>query len=135
MDEKIDELFRVCMQGNLDMVKKLLDEGIDVNIRDEHLWTPLMDAAIFERIDVIDELIDRGADINAVNEDGASSLIIVARNTRNIRIIKSLLDCGADYDIICDEGKKMIDHLPEYEKVEIEEYISNLPCDVKPARK
>jgi len=132
MDKKSPILFKACREGDLDMVKKLLDEGMDVNIRDNHRWTLLMEASVFGQLDVIDELFNRGADINDVEEYNSSALVLVARNSRDIRVVKKLLDHGADYDIKGKYGKKMMDHLPKYDKVEIEEYIS---CDIKPACK
>jgi len=134
MNKKSEDLFKACICGKLDMVKKLLDEGVDINIRDKYKWTPLMDAAIFDHLDVVNYLILRGVDINATEECNMSPLILVARNRRSTRIFRKLLDCGANYNIVDDEGKKMIDYLEEHKKEEIEEYIFNLSCDVKPAR-
>jgi len=137
MDGKSEDLFAACRDGDLDIVKKLLDEGVDVNFRDEQGFTFLLIASIFsEHLGIVDELISRGADVDAVDDHNRSPMMVIFRNTYSIQIVKKLLDYGANYyDITDDEGKKMVDYLQEHEKTEIEEYISNLPCDVKPARK
>lgn len=50
-------------KGDVEMVKKLIDLGADVNARSRGL-TPLMYAAKFNRVEIIKLLLENGADKN-----------------------------------------------------------------------
>ncbi len=50
-------------KGDVEMVKKLIDLGADVNARSRGL-TPLMYAAKFNRVEIITLLLENGADAN-----------------------------------------------------------------------
>ena len=61
--------------GHKEIVQFLLDNGADINIRDEKGTTPLMNAVIGERIEVVKLLLERGANPNltVINEKGENS--------------------------------------------------------------
>ena len=46
-------------------VKRHLQRGVDVNVRDEYGETPLMIAAVKGHLVVVKFLMDKGADVNA----------------------------------------------------------------------
>jgi ankyrin repeat protein len=83
--------------GITDEVKKLLDEGADVNVKDNHNWTPLIGACFYNNYDVLNILINYGADVNAVNDDGWTGLMDAAAHNYNY-IVTLLLNKGAKYD-------------------------------------
>ncbi len=56
--------------GDSDRARALLDEGSDVNARDEHEWTALCWAAGAGRTALVRLLLDRGADVCATGTDG-----------------------------------------------------------------
>ena len=131
------DIFRACVDGELENVKKLLDEGVDVNIRDNDGWTPLMDAVLFGRLDIIDELVNRGADIDVVDNDGMSALMFPNTDKKNILAFKKLIFYGANYNAVDKKGRNMLDFLSDHreDRKEIEEYISTLPSNIKPAKR
>ena len=57
-----------AFEGNLQLVKHLLDRGINVDQIDNIGLTPLIYAATHGHNDVIKLLINHGADINHVNK-------------------------------------------------------------------
>jgi len=59
------DLIDAVYEGDLEKVKKLLDEGEDVNARDDYGRTPLHYASIYGIVDVVKFLVEKGADINA----------------------------------------------------------------------
>ena len=73
-------LFLAAGEGKLDVVRYLLDEGADVNARENWGSTPLIEAAYSGHIDVIKELLLRGADINVISEQGTALDIAINRN-------------------------------------------------------
>ncbi|XP_028756051.1 phytochrome-interacting ankyrin-repeat protein 1 [Neltuma alba] len=91
----------VCARkGDLKLVKKLIDEGMDVNVI---AWgpkskgmTPLHLAAEGGHLEVMDELLERGADIDARTKGscGWTPLHIAAKERRRAAV-KFLIENGA----------------------------------------
>ncbi len=65
-------------EGRLDAVRYLLDQGADVNARDERGRSALTEATFYGNTSVIKELVLRGADINAVSNEGTALDIAVS---------------------------------------------------------
>ncbi len=54
--------------GNIETVKKYLDDGKDVNAKDDTGMTPLHLAAMYGRKEIAELLIAKGADVNAKDD-------------------------------------------------------------------
>jgi ankyrin repeat protein len=65
--------------GEAETAKFLLDQGADVNARQDLGFVPLHEAAFLGRIDLIDLLLDHGAEINARTEKGESPVATAMR--------------------------------------------------------
>src|SRR4030095_5825558 len=63
--DKADALSDAVRKGDVAAVKKLLDEGVDVNTKYRYNRTPLSFAADRGHVAVVKLLLERGADINA----------------------------------------------------------------------
>jgi hypothetical protein len=87
-------LYQAAGEGDINMVKTLLDQGSDVNETFDSL-TPLMRASREGHIEVVKVLLDRGANINAKSNMGRTALSMAA-NEGHINIVNFLLDRGAD---------------------------------------
>lgn len=82
-------LREAAKKGHLDIVKKLVDAGADVQYGDDDaLWH----AAIDGRLDVIKFLVSKGADVNG--HDGAVLAWACEKNQKDV--VEYLLDQGAD---------------------------------------
>ena len=73
-------LFLAAGEGRLDAVRYLLDQGADVNVRDDRGRTALTEAAFYGNASVMKELILRGADVNAFSDEGTALDIAVQSN-------------------------------------------------------
>jgi len=62
--EKADALAEAARKGDAAIVKKLLDEGVDVNTKYRYGATALSYACDRGHLDVVKLLVDRGADVN-----------------------------------------------------------------------
>lgn len=82
--------------GDVMMVRRLLDDGADVDSRAPDCSTPAMIAAEKGHLDVLDLLKERGADFSA-RDFGGGSALHYACSKRRITVIPSLLECGLQF--------------------------------------
>jgi ankyrin repeat protein len=86
---------QACQLGDLAAMAALLDSGLDINARDEHSQTALMNAAKFGNIPVVRFLLERGADPDAHAKYGLTALMLAVINYHE-EIAHLLIDAGAD---------------------------------------
>jgi len=84
--------------GHIDIVKTLIEKGVDINTKDDYGYTSLSYAALKGHSEVVDLLIEYGADINARNHWGGTALV-QAVFFGHIDIAKILIDNGADMNV------------------------------------
>jgi hypothetical protein len=68
-------LFEALRQGELTKVRAAINDGADVNSRDEGGNTLLMQAAVFAMAADLEFLLAHGADVNAANKGGHTALM------------------------------------------------------------
>ena len=88
-----DSIHKAAELGDIDSVKRFIDEGIDVNEQEDG-WTPLHYAAYGGHKEVVALLIDKGANVNARNYWGRTPLFLVG--FRSTDMFALLLDNGAE---------------------------------------
>ena len=86
-------LLLAAREGRFDAVRYLLDQGADVNARDERGRSALTEATFYGNTPVIKELMLRGADVNAVSDEGTA--LDIALNTKHDAIVELLKHYGA----------------------------------------
>jgi ankyrin repeat protein len=69
------EIFDHIRDNNLEIVKQIINSGIDVNIKSHTGSSILMHMVYKGEIDIVKYLIQNGADINNQNRDGHTALI------------------------------------------------------------
>ena len=82
-------------QGSVAELKRLLASGADINMRDEHGQTALMNAARSGHTELVRWLIERGADLDHTAKFGLSALMLAVING-HVDIVRALADAGAD---------------------------------------
>ena len=94
---------------HIDEMRVLLNNGADVNARDNDDNTALIDAVKFKSLDTVQLLMKYGADINAKDNNGRTALMkLMQRDVfyqTKLEIIKLLLENGADTTIQDNDGK------------------------------
>jgi hypothetical protein len=73
------ELVSAAANGNLTLLKSLLDQGGNIEERDNSGDTPLNEAARNGQIEAVRLLIDRGANLSTQNNSGGTPLMAATR--------------------------------------------------------
>jgi ankyrin repeat protein len=94
---------------DLERVKLLIEEGADVNYKEQNARTPLFWAIECDHMDICRLLIDHGADVNSLNNNGTTPLMWASLN-RRLGIIKLLLICGANVHLKNINGHCALDY-------------------------
>ena len=123
-------------ENSIEVVQVLLENGIDVNIRDGYGNTPLLKATSYWRhgsrycednYAMVKLLIENGADVNAKNDWSWPPL----RETNSAKIAKILIDNGADLNARVSEGNTVFMHKLEFEEqLEIPELLIEYGADI-----
>ena len=71
-------LMLAALEGQTETVKRLLEGGADINVRDDEGRTALMFAVTNLHTDSVKALLEHGADVNTRNNDGCTALILAA---------------------------------------------------------
>jgi len=79
-------------------IKKIIQDGIDINAKDKYGDTALIYAANKSNLDFIDILVNNGADVNIVLKD-KSNLLINAIIKDDYKLVSKLLNLGINTDI------------------------------------
>jgi hypothetical protein len=106
--EGMAALHMAAGKGHAEMVKFLLDDGADIDIRDRDLTgnsTPLHHAAFDCHTDIIRTLLENGAEARATGSFGGTALHQVLRDKfevgeEHLRTVTLLLDCGLDINAV-----------------------------------
>ncbi|MBC6410945.1 MAG: ankyrin repeat domain-containing protein, partial [Ekhidna sp.] len=97
-------LTRAARAGHVEVVKYLLDKGVDIN---QYSKTALQLAAFRGHLAVVEELIRRGADVNKADVHGHTPLMVAVLSRQNgLEIVKALVEQGkADLTKMDRKGK------------------------------
>lgn len=89
--------------GNVELVRKLLEDGVSINGLDEAGRSPLHSAVIDGNVVMVEELISCGADVNGEARDSCSPLHFAA-HFNHILVARILLGKDADVNKQTNQG-------------------------------
>ena len=96
-------LLDACKNGNIDLVKKMLSYGADVNAKNNNGNTPLHLASRKGHTEIVKLLLEHGADANVKNNDGETAFDW-ASYEGHTEIVKLSLEYGADVNVKDNDG-------------------------------
>jgi ankyrin repeat protein len=97
-------LLESIQNGNLEVVKKLIDEGINVNLMREGV-TPLMVASSKGHTEIAEAILQAGVNINEKSDDGWTALHKAVSDQEKTAIIDLLMQSGIDIEAKDKSGK------------------------------
>ena len=89
-----EDLFESVKSGDYSEVKRLIEEGTDVNAKDSVGWIALMWASHFGHTEIAKLLIESGADVNTQTKVGATALRLASQQGHR-EIANLLIEAGA----------------------------------------
>ena len=113
----IMSLIHAIENNDIDLVRQLLDNGIDINLRDSTGNTALMWASQEGHNEIVELLLIEGADVNNIDLDGDTALMLASQEGHT-DIMKLLLNSGADPNIQDFDGDTLIMTLSFYGYIE-----------------
>ncbi|XP_037944200.1 tonsoku-like protein [Teleopsis dalmanni] len=114
------QLHQACIAGNLELVRRLIDQGHIVNVRDHAGWIPLHEACNHGFRDIVELLLDRGATV-AINDKGGTSCdgitpLYDACSNGFLDVVELLLERGADPTLKTDFGETCLNGLDKWRR-------------------
>ncbi len=88
-------LFSALDQGNLETIRRLVDQGVDIHSRSRGGWTPLMYASLSGNLEIARFLLEQGVDVNAYDEEGWTALML-ATGQGYLDLVYLLMEQGAN---------------------------------------
>ncbi len=79
-NDDISDMLHAIEEGDVETIKMLLDNGMDINTPLYKGRTPLIEAAHLQQTDVLTYLANRGAEVNIIAEDGYTAMLEAAEH-------------------------------------------------------
>jgi hypothetical protein len=98
-----DLLRSAAFDGNLNEIRRLLANGVNVNCKDEEGWTPLFWAQLGNQPEAVQLVLERGANVDAKDKAGYTALHQAAVAGRD-QVMEVLLRYGASVDTVSRKG-------------------------------
>ena len=98
------DLFTETKKGDIEAIKVLLENGANVNVRDQNLQTPLFYAARYGKAEIAELLIQNGADVHVKNLYHNQTPLYDASATGYLNVLQVLIHNGANIDAVDRDG-------------------------------
>jgi ankyrin repeat protein/beta-lactamase regulating signal transducer with metallopeptidase domain len=126
--ENEQSLEMAISSNNLEKVKELIGQGVDLNVRDDRGDTPLFQAVKANRVLLVEALISGGADVNTRGGRGGTLLHPAAlRGDKDI--VELLIASGVDVNAKASRGLTPLDLAKRRGNVEIIEVLTKAMQD------
>ena len=133
-------LMRASLMGYIKLVKKLIENGADVNAKIFDSNANVLSDSLFFAVNdsnknslgVVKELLNLGADPNVVYldpDEGNFTILDRSLYYNNFEIFKTLVENGADIERVNEKGEPLIVHAIKLERFDIVKYLIDKGID------
>ncbi|MFC1783643.1 ankyrin repeat domain-containing protein [Planctomycetota bacterium] len=137
-DDAVPDLHRAALKGDLTTLKKLLEEGADINDKDEFDRTPIEYSLSTRQTEIVKYLLGQGVDVNLKTQmRGSPPLLNIAARVDLLEIVKILIARNVSLDATYPgSGKNALHEAAEAGNIEIAELLisEGIPVDSKDRR-
>ena len=116
---KEEQLREACSKDRFDEVRGLIEEGVDVDSKDEIGRTPLMWAAYKGHVEIIRLLLDHGADVNNRTYGDYYIALHWAASYGKDESVKLLIERGANLHVVNNNGSTALNEAKRRKTVAI----------------
>jgi ankyrin repeat protein len=85
-------------RGDFESVRRLIEEGAELDSKDRYGQTPLMIASMKGHTDIVRLLVQNGAELNTTAKFNLSALMLAVINAHT-EIVRILAEAGADLEL------------------------------------
>lgn len=129
---KEENFLKAIKEENLEEVKTIISTGIEIDLKDEDNWTPLMHACEKnKKTEIVSLLLESGANINQKGIHGYSPLLIVCEYNLSPEILKILIKNKPNINTQDNYGWTALIHASQYTNKEIVEILLTNNIDVE----
>jgi len=111
--------------GNIEIVKLLIDKGADVNTTDEIGRTALMFASSGPFVNTVLTLLQAGAKPNLTDKEEDWTAAMMAAAEGQLEVLKTLVAFGADLKMVDIDGESSLDFASSKGHSAVVEYIKS----------
>lgn len=122
-------LHAAAQNGQMEIIRYLLQFKIDINTTSKAKETPLLSALARSHIGIAKLLMENGADVNAVNAKGETPLMLASGNG-SLEICQALVEKKANLNQKDNEGNTALIHAIRSGNVDIVKYLVEQKVDV-----
>lgn len=125
VDKKSSEFISAACSGKIDVVKRLVGDGVSVDAIANDGWTALTIAAREGHLDIVEYLLDKKAKINKPEGGGNTALFWAAYNGHT-GVVKLLIARGADPMAKCNDCSTPLDIAVHRGHRDVVDYLSSV---------
>jgi hypothetical protein len=123
-------LHSAAESGNLDLVRYIVEQGVDVNAEADGGQRPIQCAVSYGHLEIVKYLVSRGADTQVKDEGGNSLLHIAAYHNNDPFLFKYLVSEGCDINERDNYGFSILHVSAQAGKVGLTKYLISKGVDI-----
>jgi hypothetical protein len=123
----MEPLLEAITNGDSELVRQIITDGTNVNIKDHNGDTALMYTCQYDLLEMAKVLVDLGADVNIKDNNGNTALMLLCMSNQDeendhfddiVEFVQFLLKSGADINTQNLHGETVLDILdPDEEEI------------------
>ena len=132
-DETLNENLKLFLEaiddGNIELVKYMIKNGVAINGQTDHGWSPLLEAVHEENEAITQLLLDAGANVGLADHKGRNAILIAAREG-SLPIVELLVAKGANVNAKDNQGHTVLYYAIEGSNTALVSWLLDRGADV-----
>ncbi|MFS0554701.1 ankyrin repeat domain-containing protein [Brevibacillus sp. 179-C9.3 HS] len=118
-DKSVVQAFlEAAAEGNIEALKKHLEQGLDINARNRQKRTAILTAAMNDKLEAVSFLVEAGADVDLQDETCFNPFLFGCINNK-LELVKMMIKAGTNLELLTRFGGVGITPASEKGHVEI----------------